>query len=192
MAQTIQCPHCTQGLQLPEEFIGKSVKCPECQKAFRAELPAAPPGGTPPPLPGKDDKVPEWEKKPKGATPPPDDADDRDDRPRKKKKGPATSGRGSYFDPLTQRYRKKEPHRGMLILTLGILSFVICPPIMGPIAYYWAGTDLAEMNDGRMDESGLSMTKTGRILGLASTALFALTMVLGCCGMIGMMAMSRP
>lgn len=30
----IQCPHCKAGFQIPEEHLGKSVKCTKCNQTF--------------------------------------------------------------------------------------------------------------------------------------------------------------
>jgi hypothetical protein len=36
MPDIISCPHCAKKLRVPEEFLGKSVKCPGCGNAFAA------------------------------------------------------------------------------------------------------------------------------------------------------------
>ncbi|MBI1903904.1 MAG: hypothetical protein HYS13_22615 [Planctomycetia bacterium] len=46
-----------------------------------------------------------------------------------------------------------QPHRGTMILVLGILSLVLCP-ILGPFAWVMGNTDMQEMAAGRMDRSG--------------------------------------
>jgi predicted Zn finger-like uncharacterized protein len=48
MPEVITCPHCDQKARVPEELLGKKVKCPNCKKTFMAgpAKPAAPP---PPP-----------------------------------------------------------------------------------------------------------------------------------------------
>lgn len=68
-----------------------------------------------------------------------------------------------------------EPHRGGVILTLGILSLVICG-LLGPIAWAMGSTDLAKMRRGEMDNSGYGITQAGYILGIVSTVL----MIVGC------------
>ena len=50
------------------------------------------------------------------------------------------------------------PHRGSAVLTLGILSLVICGIILGPIAWAMGHADLNEMRAGRMDPEGEGMT----------------------------------
>ncbi|MCS7014858.1 MAG: hypothetical protein NZM42_01910 [Gemmatales bacterium] len=60
------------------------------------------------------------------------------------------------------------PHRGGLILTLGILSLLICG-LLGPFAWIMGSNDLAKMHRGRMDKSGYGATQAGYILGIIST-----------------------
>ena len=65
------------------------------------------------------------------------------------------------------------PHRGVIILVLGILSLVICPPV-GIAAWVMASKDLQEIDAGRMDPAGRDFTRTGRILGIIATIYFIL------------------
>lgn len=66
-----------------------------------------------------------------------------------------------------------QPHRGTLVLVLGILSLIVCQPL-GIAAWVMANGDLAAMNAGTMDPSGRSTTEAGRILGIIATVLMAL------------------
>ncbi len=34
------CPHCERKVQLPREYLGRSVQCPECKETFLAGDPA--------------------------------------------------------------------------------------------------------------------------------------------------------
>ena len=62
-----------------------------------------------------------------------------------------------------------KPHRGSTIMTLGILSFFINPClIISILAWTWGNQDLQEMRLGRMDRSGESQTRTGRMCGIIS------------------------
>jgi hypothetical protein len=53
---SIKCPHCGNGLKVPDSVIGKTGKCPKCQQKFVIELPSADPYDLAPlasaPLPG--------------------------------------------------------------------------------------------------------------------------------------------
>ena len=62
------------------------------------------------------------------------------------------------------------PHRGGLILALGILGLVCCF-ICGIIAWVMGNSDLKEMAAGRMDPSGQGMTQAGKICGMISVIL---------------------
>src|SRR5437870_2853564 len=36
MAQVVDCPECRRQLQIPEQYAGKRVRCPECRADFVA------------------------------------------------------------------------------------------------------------------------------------------------------------
>jgi hypothetical protein len=62
------------------------------------------------------------------------------------------------------------PHRGAMILTLGLLGlcFAFCPIagwILSGGALEMAREDIKAMSSGQMDPSGLDLTRSGRILG---------------------------
>jgi hypothetical protein len=59
------------------------------------------------------------------------------------------------------------PHRGGLILALGILGFVCCF-ICGIIAWVMGNNDIREMDAGRIDPSGRGLTQAGKICGMVS------------------------
>jgi len=73
-----------------------------------------------------------------------------------------------------------KPHRGTLILVLGILSLVCCSPVGIP-AWILGNTDLKEMDAGRMDPSGRGITQGGRICGIIGTVILGV-------GIVGIMA----
>jgi hypothetical protein len=54
-------------------------------------------------------------------------------------------------------------HRGVLILILGILSFVLCGIFTAIPAWIMGNHDLKEMNAGAMDPSGRGLTNAGRL-----------------------------
>jgi hypothetical protein len=66
-----------------------------------------------------------------------------------------------------------KPHRGTLILVLGILGLVICGPL-GIAAWIMGNGDLKEMDAGLMDPSGRGLTTGGRICGIIATILMIL------------------
>jgi hypothetical protein len=59
-----------------------------------------------------------------------------------------------------------EPHRGTLILVLGILSLVLCSFFTGIPAWIMGKGDLAKIKDGMMDPEGEGSTKAGMICGM--------------------------
>jgi hypothetical protein len=69
------------------------------------------------------------------------------------------------------------PHRGGIILALGILGLVCCF-ICGIIAWVMGSNDLKEMAAGRMDPSGQGMTNAGKICGMVSVILQVVGLVI--------------
>jgi uncharacterized membrane protein YidH (DUF202 family) len=69
------------------------------------------------------------------------------------------------------------PHRGGIILTLGILGIVCCF-ICGIIAWVMGNSDLREMAAGRMDRSGEGLTQAGKICGMISVILWIIALVI--------------
>jgi hypothetical protein len=146
--------------------MGKLVQCPACSTKFTAALPEPPPMDQ------------------EGAQPAGDPAEasaaqvSPEESPREYEE--------TYEDrPIRRRPRRQEystPHRGALILTLGILSLVICG-LLGPIAWVMGNNDLAEIRGGRMDPEGEGLTQAGRICGMISTILLALGLALFLCWM---------
>jgi hypothetical protein len=153
-------------LKVPDELIGKSVKCPGCKETFTAQVPSRPA-----PAPAQEEIA---EKPRKRATPPPeeeeeeprrpvrrrdDDEDEEDDRPsRRRRRGPMA------------------PHRGTMILVLGILSLVVFQPL-GIAAWIMGNNDIKEIDAGRMDPEGRQTTQIGRILGIIATILMCISLV---------------
>jgi hypothetical protein len=149
----INCPSCKGAVRVPEDLLGKRVQCPRCDAKFVAEVDdeerppaAATTAGAP-----DEARVPQRRPRPR---PGDEYDDDYDDRPRRR------SGR---------------PHRGGAILTLGILSLLLCAPL-GIFAWVIGNNDLLEMKRGQMDRSGEGLTQAGRIIGSIATIL----MIIGC------------
>jgi hypothetical protein len=70
-----------------------------------------------------------------------------------------------------------KPHRGGLILTLGLLGLFICG-LCGIAAWQMGNSDLQEMDAGMMDDSGRGLTNAGRIIGIIVTCLIVLNLVI--------------
>jgi len=73
------------------------------------------------------------------------------------------------------------PHRGPLVLALGAIGFVFPP--LGPAAWIVGDADLRAIAYGRMDADGLSMTTSGRTLGMIASMVYG--------GIIAVALMSR-
>jgi len=171
----LSCPACQRQLRVPDNLVGQMVKCPGCKEAFKAVVEEAPPPSTPAPPrssapPNDDDRFRDQERDPEPerrvARRDQDYDDDDDDRSR----------RGSR----RRSRRNLAPHRGTLILVLGILAFVGGGIITGIPAWIMGSNDLKEIRAGRMDPEGESNTNVGRILGMVC-CIFNLVILLVCC-----------
>lgn len=89
---------------------------------------------------------------------------------------PGAAGGGTYGAPYGATRSYAEPHRGGLILALGIISWVTGCVVFGLVAWIMAAGDLNKMNAGRMDNSGRGLTQAGMIIGIIHTVLFGLGM----------------
>jgi hypothetical protein len=66
--------------------------------------------------------------------------------------------------------RQLEPHRGGMILALGILGLLVCA-VLGIIAWVLGNKDLEAMRMGIMDPSGRDLTQAGKICGMIASIL---------------------
>ncbi len=71
-----------------------------------------------------------------------------------------------------------KPHRGTLILVLGILGLVICGPL-GIAAWVMGSGDLKQMDAGTMDPEGRGTTQAGKICGIIATILLIVGTIIG-------------
>jgi len=70
-----------------------------------------------------------------------------------------------------------QPHRGALVLVLGILGIVFgCAPV-AIVAWVMGRSDLAKIDAGVMDPAGRGTTQAGMILGIVGTILFVLSLL---------------
>ncbi|MHC4160339.1 MAG: DUF4190 domain-containing protein [Planctomycetota bacterium] len=70
-----------------------------------------------------------------------------------------------------------QPHRGVVVLVLGILGLVVCF-ICGIIAWVMGNNDIRQMDAGAMDPSGRGMTQAGKICGMISVILNIIVIVI--------------
>ena len=64
-----------------------------------------------------------------------------------------------------------KPHRGTLILVLGILGLILCGVFTAIPAWIMGSGDLKQIDAGTMDPAGRGLTNAGRILGIIGTIL---------------------
>jgi predicted Zn finger-like uncharacterized protein len=166
MAEIVQCPQCDRKLRVPDDLLGKKVKCPTCGTMFVGEAgrPESSPEAEqpwPPPRPETPSAPPPDRPSRRGRRAE-DDGDD-DHRPLRPPRGPR---------------RDSVPHRGTLVLILGILSIVLFNTgiglILGPIAWILGAKDLKEIREGTMDQAGEGLTRGGMICGIIGTIINAL------------------
>lgn len=192
MPTVINCPSCERKLRVPEELLGKKVKCPSCGTLFKGTAADGPPPEDD--LEEEPAPPPERSRVRAGSAPPrrrqvpaddePDDRDDDDeDFPRRRRR---------------RLRRDGEPHRGPLVLVLGIFSVVnavatllVCCVFpfamfvtaaiavgLGIPSWILGARDLRKMNQGLMDDSGRGATMGGYVCGIIGTIAGALMLVL--------------
>jgi hypothetical protein len=82
------------------------------------------------------------------------------------------------------------PSRAGTILTLGILSLVICG-ILGPIAWTMGNEELRRMDSGETDPSQRGSVTAGRVCGIIATALMIFSFVIIMIMMVAISGASR-
>jgi len=70
------------------------------------------------------------------------------------------------------------PHRGGLVLALGILGWCLVCPVFSVAAWVIGSSDLREMRCGRMDPGGSGTTQAGRVLGIIYSLLWLVVLVI--------------
>lgn len=180
MAEIIDCPGCKRKLQVPADVIGQRVQCPTCAVTFVAQAGSAIPApGSPPPSSAPPPPAPRMD----------DDADfDRSSRSRRRRFDDDDDYYDDDRDDSRRSRRDMAPHRGDMVLVLGILALLVCAPILGPMAWVMGNNDLAEMDAGRMDPTGRSNTSVGRVLGIVATCMIVAGIAMFCL-FFGMVAM---
>lgn len=66
-----------------------------------------------------------------------------------------------------------QPHRGVLILVLGILGLIVCAPL-GIASWVMGAGDLKKIKAGVMDPDGRGLTLAGMICGIVASVLLVL------------------
>jgi hypothetical protein len=179
MPAHVTCPHCSVKLNIPENLLGKKVRCATCSNVFESK--AAEPDQTAPAL----EELPEA---------PLDEAgiDDDDGRARPWKNGDDADEIDEDRDQRRRRRRRRRgmrrdlvPHRGAMILTFGILSVVLSvifsvlccliAPFLGAgfgiPAVLMGHSDIRQIRAGSMDPDGEGQARAGLILGYVGIGL---------------------
>jgi len=150
MASIVDCPSCNRKLRVPDELVGRLVRCPTCTTTFTAMigvLEAEVIASSPPYQPHGE------------PVPAPTGGDEFED-----------------FPPTRRRRPPVAAHRGTLILTLGIVSIVVCCcSFLGPVAWVMGNNDLREMRAGPMDREGEGTTQAGRVCGIIGTVMLVMS-----------------
>lgn len=68
--------------------------------------------------------------------------------------------------------RYQVPHRGPLILILGIMGLFVQCPIFPLMSWVMGSNDLREMDAGRMDPAGRDLTRAGMVIGMVLSILW--------------------
>jgi uncharacterized protein YbaR (Trm112 family) len=198
MAELVHCPVCSRALEVSDELRGQELRCPACDTTF---LPGAKPepstepeaAGPPARRRVRRDAAGEAEPCPNcGAGIPADvlrcpscqaELEFEDDRP--------------WADGRVVA-RDAEPHRGSLVLTLGILSIVLpffcCPPLglaMGVVGWIMGLSDLRKMRANAMDREGYGTTQAGFVCGIIGTVIGGLMTLLMIAYFIFVIALMR-
>lgn len=149
-----KCPGCGRLLRVGDEHAGRQARCPACCTIY-----VVPGGQTAAPSP---------------TTPIAADGNPFGDRGEGLGSGVGMAVREWAASPA----RNVVPHRGGLILVLGILAWIIGCPIFGAVAWIMGSSDMREMRCGRMDPAGLGTTQAGYILGMINSILWIIGAVL--------------
>ena len=191
MSVFVGCPHCGVKLNVPETLLGKKVGCANCSMVFETKrdepAPAVP---VAPPVPAATAAAPAPEPEPELPEAALDEEagyDLREDRGERGRSHWAEDD-DDYDDREDRRERRRRrrrirrdlvPHRGGVILALGILSIVasvLCSvfcSLVGPLVAAGLGlpavllghADLRQITSGSMDPDGEGQTRIGMILG---------------------------
>ncbi len=137
MQSIISCPDCSRKLRVPDDLLGKEVKCPTCGITFTAP---AGEGGAPAPPPPKEEEAPPRPSSRGRAEPPPEA--DYDERPpsksRPSRRRDDEEDEDDYDEDRLVRRRRRDEKPGKVqaiaIMTLvgGILAIVLA---VGWLAY---------------------------------------------------------
>lgn len=164
MSIEFSCGQCQSILRVPKEHAGKLARCPQCD--FIDTIPLATNIGNEPPL----------NREPNGQRP----GDQSTAYPSTTTPTPRSSKPYDSPNASQKEAPRLAPHRGSIILVLGILSVVSnCCLIPGIFAWSMGSTDLSKIAAGKMDPNGEQLTRIGMILGIIATCIAFAGFLLG-------------
>jgi LSD1 subclass zinc finger protein len=204
MPISVTCSKCEKKLKVPDAAAGKKIRCPSCKTVVMVPAPeelVEPDDDLV--LPDEETAVSEslqppkkkaaWDKGSPGDEKPRNqegdegyglDEEDEADRKRRKKKQ-RRRREEEEDDDADRRSRREEPHRGVLILVLGIVAMCgacLCAFIgwgLGAVVLNMANTDLAKIQNRVMDPSGQGMTTAGKACALIAIVLGLINAIAG-------------
>lgn len=186
----ITCTGCGRTLRVSDADVGKQARCPACNTISQIGAPAAHDAATrkvgadPPPVddwyfaipegqvygPIRKFELDQWVREGRVSA---------DCRVRVGSNGVWTSAVDHYPEiarTLPPAPAPRRPHRGALILVLGVLSWFACP-VFGVAAWIMGANDLAAMREGQMDRSDSGITYAGVLIGAIHVVLIFLVLV---------------
>src|SRR5438094_2352661 len=137
MPEVLTCPSCQRKLQVPEDLLGQDVQCPTCGATFLANLAGSRAASTAGSSAGSRNHEAPSQSRALEKSSRRDADDDYEDYDRGRKSKIRRRRRADY-----------EPHRGGMIMAMGIISFFFAPVILGPIAWIIGNYDLDAIRAG--------------------------------------------
>lgn len=181
-----ECPSCGKRLKIPDDLVGKTVRCSDCAATFLAAK------APPPPRPAEQ-QGDEFDEEPVRQQPLPSYQ-----RPR--------NGMLLTFGILSISFAVVAimvdttavgfsaclvccPVLPVWVIALVAVIFCVIGLAMGLMAWLMGSGDLKKMAIGAIDPAGRGGTKGGMICGIVGTALNAIVLVLSCIGIIAVLVL---
>jgi hypothetical protein len=185
MKNIVSCPECRRALQVPEDFFGRTVQCPDCKHMFAAKPPDAPIAITSVHAEPSPPTVPAAVPPSHGELVPPSHGELVPRPPRQWHDDDDMDAHDPEDMRIGHRMDSGAPDRGGIILALGIVSLVlasisfilyivpvwIVPLVVGIFGWVMGQRDLRAIRERRMQQSGHVMTLVGMILSIVGVGI---------------------
>lgn len=174
MPVIFECPSCGKKLKIPDDLVGKTVRCSDCAGTFLAEKPRS--AAPVPPLPALRDEF--------------------EGRPSRRPSALGANGMMPHRGGLVMTFGiiaavmvllSGGVYVGGMALgpvALGGIPVAVIGLVLGILAWIWGARDLALMKANIMDPSGHGMTMAGYICGIVGTILNAIGLIIACVGTV--------